>query len=490
MLFNSYLFILCFLPLTLAGFYILSPRSKRAAQMYLLAMSLWFYGYYDPVYLLLICGSIAGNYIFSRLLQKDAGRKTGEEYRGSKALLAAAVISNVALIFYFKYYDFFISNVNSVFKTDFVLKHILLPLGISFFTFQQISFIADSWKGLTKDYSLLEYALFVTYFPQLVAGPIVLHNEIIPQFRTIGRNRPDTALISRGIMLFTLGLSKKVLIADWLGKAVDHAYGSAASASSAELMIAVAAYTLQIYFDFSGYSDMAVGLGAMFGFTLPINFDSPYQSLSVPEFWRRWHMTLGRFLQKYIYIPLGGNRKGPARTFINTMITFAVSGLWHGANFTFILWGLLHGLGVGTGRLIGRYTEKIPKALRWAFTYLFVTFAFGLFRADSVGQYGMILKKIFTGGTWKASEDFLSLFKIPNLRYLMETAHIPYTDMAFYGFSAAFVLIGSLLICLLCGNNYKRVYKTNALTLAGTLILLTMCLLSLSRVSVFLYFNF
>ena len=483
MLFNSYLFILCFLPIALAGFYLLSARSAAAAQAFLLAMSLWFYGYYDPVYLFLIVGSVLGNYAFSRAMLKTAGGKR-------KALLAAALACNIGLIFYFKYYDFFIANINAAFRTDFVLRHIMLPLGISFFTFQQISFIVDSYKGQTRDYTLLEYALFVTYFPQLVAGPIVLHDELIPQFRQIGKKNADYALIARGIQLFALGLSKKVLIADWLGKAVDHAYGNIAAASSAELLIAVIAYTLQIYFDFSGYSDMAVGLGAMFGFELPINFDSPYRSLSIPEFWRRWHMTLGRFLRKYIYIPLGGSRKGKLRTFLNTMIVFSISGLWHGANFTFILWGIMHGIGVGVGRLIRPFGEKLPKPVRWAFTYCFVTFAFGLFRADSVGQYVQICRKIAarTGGA--PGEAFLSLFKIPNMRYLMELAHIPYSDMGFYSFSAVLLLTGSLLICLLCGNNYRRQYRTTALTLAGTAVLLLLCILTLSRVSVFLYFNF
>ena len=346
MQFNSYFFVLFFLPLTLFGYFFLGRIGKeKLSKVYLLLMSLWFYGYFNLSYLGIICGSIVVNFLFSRVMErrKDAGTDT-------KLFLILGICFNVAVIFYFKYFDFFISNINAVFGSDFAMRNILLPLGISFFTFQQISFMVDSYKGETKGYSFLDYALFVAFFPQLVAGPIVLHSELIPQFHDSSRHRVNFDNLSRGIILFTRGLGKKILIADTFGRAVDWGFSWAAIASSGqdalsfyEVIIVMLSYTFQIYFDFSGYSDMAIGLGAMFNLDLPVNFNSPYKALSISDFWKRWHMTLTRFLTRYIYIPLGGNRKGKVRTYINVMTVFLVSGIWHGANWTFILWGVLHG---------------------------------------------------------------------------------------------------------------------------------------------------
>ena len=329
MQFNSYIFILLFLPLTVIGYFGLHRLGKeKAAKIFLLLMSLWFYGYFNASYLLIISGSILVNFCIAKIMEKTEGIQR-------KSLLALGIIFNVALIFYFKYYDFFISNINIAFGTDFVLRRIVLPLGISFFTFQQISFIVDSYKGQTKGYSFWEYALFVAFFPQLVAGPIVLHSELIPQFRDENRWKPDYDNLSRGVMMFARGLAKKVLIADTFGNAVNWGFNQAAAIpvgegalTSPEILIVMLSYTFQIYFDFSGYSDMATGLAAMFNFKIPQNFNSPYKALSIADFWKRWHMTLTRFLTTYIYIPLGGNRKGKVRTYVNTMIVFLVSGIF------------------------------------------------------------------------------------------------------------------------------------------------------------------
>ncbi len=401
MQFNSYFFVLFFLPLTLLGYYFLGRIGKeKLSKVYLLLMSLWFYGYFNLSYLGIICGSIVVNFLFSRVMErrKDAGTDP-------KPFLILGICFNVAVIFYFKYFDFFISNINTVFGSDFAMRNILLPLGISFFTFQQISFMVDSYKGETKGYSFLDYALFVAFFPQLVAGPIVLHSELIPQFRDSSRHRVNFDNLSRGIILFTRGLGKKILIADTFGRAVDWGFSWAAIASSGqdalsfyEVIIVMLSYTFQIYFDFSGYSDMAIGLGAMFNLEIPVNFNSPYKALSISDFWKRWHMTLTRFLTRYIYIPLGGNRKGKVRTYINVMTVFLVSGIWHGANWTFAIWGGVNGLILIVEKLLHIKKEKHSRAERiigWLYTWIFINLAWVFFRAQTLDDALHILKRIF-----------------------------------------------------------------------------------------------
>ncbi len=252
--------------------------------------------------------------------------------------------ANIAVIFYFKYYDFFLENVNILFNRSFELKNIVLPLGISFFTFQQVSYLVDSYKGETKDYAFDEYMLFVSYFPQLIAGPIVLHGEVIPQFRSRKRRKFIPQNFSKGMYIFALGLFKKIILADTLGTAVTYGFGTIDTPGSLEALIVSVSYTFQLYFDFSGYCDMAIGIGSMFNIELPQNYNSPYKATSITEFWDRWHMSLTRFLKSYIYIPLGGNRKGKLRTYLNIMIVYLASGIWHGANWTFVLWGRLQGL--------------------------------------------------------------------------------------------------------------------------------------------------
>ena len=508
MQFNSFIFILCFLPLTLVFYFGLnSLGKKKLSQAFLLAMSLWFYGYFNASYLLVICGSIIVNYLLSRVFvsRPDLSDKK------KKALLILGIVFNVSLIFYFKYFDFFISNINTTFGTDFVLRNIVLPLGISFFTFQQISFMVDSYRGETLDYSFLEYALFVAYFPQLVAGPIVLHSELIPQFRDEEKRKLNFENLAKGIMLFSRGLAKKVLIADTFGTAVDWGFSHAnvfhgeEALAVYEIIIVMLSYTFQIYFDFSGYSDMATGLGSMFNFSIPMNFNSPYKALSVADFWKRWHMTLTRFLTHYIYIPLGGNRKGKIRTYINIMIVFLVSGIWHGANWTFILWGVIHGLGQCFNRMMGGLYKKIMEALDksrigalftwiikavcWAVTFAFVNVAWLLFRADSVTQWASLLKRM-TVPYYEVRTELLESFRIPKLGTLFEILHIEHPDVSalYFGMFSAMAL--ALVLCLCFKNNYERQYKMNWRSLAFTLVIFVIGVLSLGRISTFLYFNF
>ncbi len=509
MQFNSYIFILCFLPLSLIMYFLFHKTGRhKTAMLSLLLMSLWFYGYFNPSYLLIICSSIAINYLLSKAMTLHGG----EEKKKRKPFLIWGIIFNVGLIFYFKYYDFFIQNINTVFKTDFNLRHIVLPLGISFFTFQQISFVVDAYRGETDDYSFLEYALFVSYFPQLVAGPIVLHSELIPQFRDSKKQKPYFENLSRGIMMFTRGLGKKMLIADMFGKAVDFGYSQASlipagegALTIPEIIIVMTAYAFQLYFDFSGYSDMATGLGAMFNFDIPMNFNSPFKAISIAEFWKRWHLTLTRFLTTYVYIPLGGNRKGKLRTYINTMIVFLVSGIWHGANWTFILWGISHGivqcinkLTHGTyvkvcdaaGRLpFGVILKGIIRAVSWFVTFEFLCVSWIMFRGASVTQFIQIIKR-FGVVNLDVRSELIEGFRIPKFKYVLEFLHLPSSDHTVLMTGCILSLLAAFVICLCCENNYERKYRTNALSLVFTWVILVACIVSMSSISTFLYFNF
>lgn len=467
MLFNSYIFILCFLPLCLLG-YSLLKRTGHPSLVYafLILASLCFYGYFHPTYLFILIGSILVNYLFYILLQKTTNKA------GRKALLVTAILLNLLSIFVFKYYDFFISNVNAVFRTNLKLLKLMLPLGISFFTFQQLSFQVDAYRGEAREYGFLEYALFVCFFPQLVAGPIVTHKEMIPQFRATVLKRTDAGMIADGLALFILGLGKKVLLADIFGRAVDTAFSDVWKLNAPTALCVMLAYTLQIYFDFSGYCDMAIGLGRLFGIEIPLNFDMPYKSTNISEFWNRWHMTLTRFFRTYLYFPLGGNRKGRVRTYVNQMIVFLVSGLWHGADWTFVLWGGLHGACLVFDRMFKERIRKLPKWFTFLFTFGFVNVAWALFRAEGIHQFLSFMKRLTVFDGFTLTKGVTDAVGSP-LKFLL-------------------YLAAGLLIVLLCPKAYDIVNRKRY-TILGTVLLsliLILSILSLSQVSTFLYFNF
>ena len=342
MLFNSAIFIFAFLPITLVVYWALNAlRLDRAAIAWLVVASAVFYGWFSVRYLAMLAVLIVFNYVMGVLLARDfhSGRRR-------PAVLAFGIAVNLAVLGYFKYTNFFIDNTNALFGTDFVLRQIILPIGISFFTFQKIAYLVDAYRGETKEYDFLDFSLFVMYFPQLIAGPIVHHEEMIPQFAGSTSRRLNAQDLAAGLVLFTMGLIKKAVFADTLVGLADPIFGAAQGRHIPSLYDAwsgVFAFTLQIYFDFSGYTDMALGLALMMSIRLPLNFDSPYQAASIIDFWRRWHMTLSRFLRDYLYIPLGGNRRGERRRFVNLMLTMLIGGLWHGAAWTFVAWGGLHG---------------------------------------------------------------------------------------------------------------------------------------------------
>jgi D-alanyl-lipoteichoic acid acyltransferase DltB (MBOAT superfamily) len=340
MLFSSYEFLLVFLPATIAGFYILRGFGfRRASVTFLLVASFAFYARWSLPHLMLLLGSIAANYLLGRL----AAEGPGEAAR--RWAMHVAIAFNLSLIFWFKYFDFAASNAAALTGLDYTFFNLVLPLGISFYTFQQIAYVVDCRRTGACEKNPRDFALFVSFFPQLIAGPIVHHGQTRPQFAALAQGPVNLAMLPYGLMIFAMGLAKKALIADPIARAIDPLYAAAAAGSAPGAVTAWTAmtgYALQIYFDFSGYCDMAIGLALMFGVRLPVNFMSPYKARSIIEFWRRWHMTLSAFLRDYVYIPLGGNRGGELFRLRNIFLTMLIGGIWHGANWTFIVWGLIH----------------------------------------------------------------------------------------------------------------------------------------------------
>ncbi|MDH4134260.1 MAG: MBOAT family protein [Gammaproteobacteria bacterium] len=341
MLFNSFEFIFFFLPITLVVYFFLGRRHlHQMAMAWLVAASLFFYGWWNPAYLGLLIGSILFNFAFGAALARHAGRRRG------RALLVIGIAANLGVLGYFKYANFFLENVNLLTGAHWQFAAVILPLGISFITFQKIAYLVDAWQGKTREYDFLHFCLFVTFFPQLIAGPIVHHRDVMPQFAQRSLHVFHHENIAVGLSIFIIGLFKKVVIADHLAQFATPIFTAAAGGTTLtffEAWTGALAYTFQLYFDFSGYSDMAIGLARLFGVKLPLNFHSPYKAESIIDFWRRWHMTLSRFLRDYLYIPLGGNRKGESRRYLNLFLTMLLGGLWHGAAWTFVIWGALHG---------------------------------------------------------------------------------------------------------------------------------------------------
>lgn len=379
MLFNSAAFLFVFLPIVVAGFYGLRRAGQLGlAEVWLFLASLAFYAMWDARYLPLLLGSIMCNYYLGIALLRHRARW----------LLVCGIGFNLGLLGFFKYADFFIENVNAISGSSFSLLHIILPIGISFITFEQIAYLVDCYRTKTRErYGFVNYGNFVSFFPQLIAGPIFHHREIIPQLQSLTDGRSVLpSQIATGLFIFSLGLFKKVMLADNLAPMADPVFADVASASFFDAWVAALAYTFQLYFDFSGYSDMAIGLGLLFGIELPVNFNSPYKATNIAEFWRRWHITLGRFLRDYIYIPLGGSHNGIHRTMGALLITMFLGGLWHGAGWTFAIWGLLHGFYLVTYRLWSSIGVSIPRVLAWCLTFFAVVFAWVLFRAVSLAD--------------------------------------------------------------------------------------------------------
>ena len=469
MLFSSYEFLFCFLPITIIGYYlILNAKKVNMARGWLVIEYIIFYRWFNIKYLPIIIVSILINFAIGKGIKKE------DKYKKIYFIIGATF--NVGLLCYFKYYDFFVENINVLFKTNWTLKHLLLPLGISFFSFQQLSYLIDVYKGETKDYSLLNFSLFVTFFPQLIAGPIVLHSEIMPQFDDKEKQRLNWDNIASGIFMFSIGFFKKLVIADSFAVWATNGFDSTASLTFYQGWFVSLAYTMQIYFDFSGYSDMAVGIGKIFNIDLPANFLSPYKSTSISEFWRRWHITLGRALSTYVYKPLGGNRKGRVKTYINLLLTFLVSGLWHGAAWTFVFWGLLHGIASVIDRLFRDNNWKINKYVSWFLTFMFVNCAWVFFRAATFERAFEILKAMFSipsGGAF-------------NMAGIITNGSIIIIGLVYI------LLVISLVVTLSFKNTYELA-ETFDYTTINTVYVVILMMIGISfmpRISPFIYFNF
>jgi alginate O-acetyltransferase complex protein AlgI len=400
MLFSSYTFLFQFLPATLLAFAAARRHSPRAGIMVLVAASLFFYGAWRPVYLLLFLVSIAVNFCLGLRM---------EDPRRRQATGTLGVVLNLAVLGYFKYTGFIFDSLNTLAGLSPPFVNIVLPLGISFFTFQQIAYLVDVMRGAKVERDIVSYTLFVSFFPHLIAGPLVHHAEMIPQFKR-GRTGRSSVLAARGLAIFAAGLFKKVVIADNLAQFVTPVFAhldAGGGVTTSWAWLATLAYALQIYFDFSGYSDMAVGLALLFGIRLPVNFRSPYKATSIIDFWRRWHITLSRFLRDYLYIPLGGNRLGQSRRYVNLLVTMLLGGLWHGAGWNFLVWGGLHGIYLSVNHVWHSWrgdhapasTSAAPaaaaKILSWAVTFFAVVVAWVFFRAKTMAGAGQMLGGLF-----------------------------------------------------------------------------------------------
>ena len=491
MLFNSYIFVLAFLPIVLIGYFGLNHFHKySAAKVFLIIASLFFYGYFNWWYLLIIISSVALNYLFSCVMLRE---NTNEAVR--KIVFAIALTLNIGSLFFFKYYDFFVSNVNALFKTDWPLLHILLPLGISFFTFQQLSYVIDSYKRDKNiaAYNFFDYALFVTYFPQLIAGPIVTHDEMVPQFADVSKKKFNFDNFAAGLYGFAFGLGKKVIIADTFGLLVDAGFADVSKLGTVNALLVMLAYTFQIYFDFSGYCDMATGIGKMMNIDITMNFNSPYKAININDFWKRWHITLTRFFTRYVYIPLGGNRKGTVRTYVNIMIVFLVSGIWHGANWTFIVWGLLHGiaqvltriLDKGTG-IYSKHNSKIINVISWVLTFAFVNLAWVIFRADSLAQAGEFYQQFFNSANYTSGVRLLQSMQTGGFELVGQ--FVPKAELIVPVILFVFAFVAC--ICMKNTNERINVFKPTLVKASTTALILFWCIMSFAGVSSFLYWNF
>jgi D-alanyl-lipoteichoic acid acyltransferase DltB (MBOAT superfamily) len=497
MLFNSYPFLCVFLPVTLIVFFALGRVNRAWAAGWLALASLVFYGYWSVKYIPLLLGSVVFNFVCGRALFRRAGTPQGRQ------LLIGSIAADLLLLGFYKYADFFLTSVNDIAGTHLLPLTIVLPIGISFFTFTQIAFLVDAYRGIAREYSFTHYLLFATYFPHLIAGPILHHAEIMPQFESPLPYRFSSRSFAMGMTILTIGLAKKVLVADHFGATASPVFDAAHAGVSIPLTAAwvgILSYSFQLYFDFSGYTDMAIGISRLFGVDLPINFYSPYKSASIIEFWQRWHMTLSRFLRDYLYIPLGGNRKGVFRRYLNLMVTMLLGGLWHGANYTFLLWGTLHGLYLAANHALRSLRRRAGSAdavpaIRTASamlagrvaTFLCVSVAWVFFRADDLGAASDLLRGML-GLSGLTVHPRAGVTQHLLVRSLPEFAAV---------FLAAGVLVWAMPNTRQIADRLERAFDNPAaerfylrIVPATAGVVLALAVLEMRKISSFLYFQF
>lgn len=497
MLFNSYEFIFLFLPASLAGYFAFGVLGRiRAAVAWLAACSLFFYGWWDARYVLLLLGSILFNFAVSTRLSRAARSATAD-----RRWLAFGVCGDLALLGYYKYANFFLDNLNTLSGAHWYLGNIVLPLGISFFTFTQIAFLVDAYRKEVKEYRLLDYALFVTFFPHLIAGPVLHHREIMPQFRLPQSFSPSAANFAVGLTIFFAGLFKKVVIADSLAQFATPMFTAAAAGepiTGSSAWGGVIAYAMQLYFDFSGYSDMAIGLARLYGIHFPLNFNSPYRADNIIDFWRRWNMTLSRFLRDYVYFALGGNRRGRLRRHVNLLATMLLGGLWHGAGWPFVIWGGLHGVylvinhgwrAAIAGIAFPRWLALSGRTAGWLLTFLAVVIAWVFFRSDSTQAALRILKAM--AGLYGFDRHDPYYFGIMELRWLVPTLAIawfaPNVQQIMQRFQPAFETYPGEIEPL---HVRWLEWRPSFLWALATALVSVLALINLTHVSEFLYFQF
>ncbi len=498
MLFTTAAFPCLFLPIALALFFGLARWSHGAAAISLFGASLLFYAVWMPIYVLLLLGSVVLNYAIGGRI--GTCMTAGNRAAGRRWLIAGVAL-DLGLLAYYKYANFFVINLNAALGTHWAFDHVLLPIGISFFTFTQIAFLADAFQKGVREYRFSHYGLFVTYFPHLVAGPVLHHAQMMPQFREASTYRLNGSNLSAGLFIFALGLIKKVVLADGISPFADAVFGPTDAGASPDLheaWLGALAYTFQLYFDFSGYSDMAIGISLLFNIRLPVNFNSPYKSVSISDFWRRWHISLSNFLRDYLYIALGGNRHGAVRRYLNLATTMVLGGLWHGASWSFVLWGSLHGfylmINHGFRALLGaRRLERLDgnqawNLAGWALTMLAVILAWVFFRAQSLEGALRMLGSMTGHGSLIDS--------LNGVHRLLWNAGLPWPT------GMAWCLVLAMLACLapnsnslgqqaltLCRKN-ARTRATLAGASLGAVLLMVMLNTSRDASSAFIYFNF
>lgn len=489
MLFNSYEFIFFFLPITFFVYFFLNQRRLIVAgKAWLVLASLFFYSWWNPLYLPLILMSMAVNYTIGTELSFGVRSRIHNHkifglshHLSRKRMLILGLAFNVGLLGYFKYMDFFIANFNGIFDASISLQNIVLPLAISFFTFQQIAYLVDSYRRETQEYNIINYMLFITFFPQLIAGPIVHHKEMMPQFASRWNLVKKYKNISLGVFIFSIGLFKKVVIADTFAQWANSGFDSVEPLGFVEAWITSLSYTFQLYFDFSGYTDMAIGSALLFNIRLPINFNSPYKATSIQDFWRRWHITLSRFLRDYIYIPLGGNRGAKYRTYLNLFATFLIGGLWHGASWMFVIWGALHGAALVLHRVWNELGFKMRPLVGWFATFMFINFTWVFFRAETLSDATKVLTGMVGGLSFV---DFLDLkFVMPVYSFLSDNFQLIYVLVAFF----------SVLVLRNSSEYFQKGRVNFRIMIISGLILALVFLLYFhesTSESQFLYFNF
>lgn len=491
MVFSSWPFIFVFLPVTLLVYFQLN-RSRRTllGKAWLVLASLFFYAYWNWVYLPLILVSIGLNFLLGRRLAHWPANTAPQRKR---RWLIAGIALNLLALAYYKYIHFITENLAWAWGVAYQADPMALPLAISFFTFTQIVYLVDSHRGETGHYDLLNYALFVTFFPHLIAGPIVQHSQIMPQFNSRWTWLPRESHLVKGGLLFAVGLFKKVAIADVFAGWADDGFDGAGPLDMVAAWVASLSYTFQLYFDFSGYCDMAMGVALLFNIWLPVNFDSPYRATSIQDFWRRWHITLSHFLRDHLYIPLGGNRAGRFQTHLNLIVTFTLGGLWHGASWMFVVWGLLHGLALVVHRVWGQLGWRMPRWLGWGLTFLFVNVAWVFFRAKDWHSARRVLSGMVDVSTLRR----VPLVDVPTDALAwsgwLGDALLRLAPPPFVAHAPALLMI-ALAFCILPWPNAIRWVNagvTDAKVVAGTLLLIAALIATFtSRGSVFLYFNF